>query len=581
MPAPTDDSAASWTLPEWGAAVLAVDPVRSGGMLVVAPSGPETEGWRALARWLVAPRPWRSVAPSLDAEQLTDSVDLARTLATGRMHRTPGIVAEVAGGVLEVRWPSLLDVHTAHALSRARTRVGLVATQPVSTASEDDARVTPLLADVLALHVLVPGRWAPQGDRELLAEAVAAARDTQSSAEATRAMTEGLVVASDRLGVRDPRTVAVALRTARVLAALRGAGRIEEEDLSRALALVIIPRAAAAPAVEERARPTSPEDRGRDDTPASESPAESDGPGADSDGAMDAERMVAAAASWIEPEALARARAAGVASRTGSGGGRSAGARAQGGVSGRGRTVRSRVGRPGRGRTLHVLETLRAAAPLQAVRGAAGTGRVDVRAEDLRIRVRERRDPSTVVFAVDASGSQAVARLGEVKGAVELMLADSYRRRDHVALVAFRGDGAELILPPTRSLTRARRATTGMPGGGGTPLAHGIATAAQVARSEARLGRRPLVVILTDGRPNVPMGSERRGREHAREDALQVARAVGAEGWPTMIVDSARRPQAFTEELAKALGATLVRLTARNPEALRDAITRSRDGASP
>lgn len=548
--------------------------------MVVAPSGPETERWRAMAQSLIGSRPWRSVAPSLDAEQLTGSVDLARTLATGRMHRTPGILAEVAGGVLEVRWPSLLDVDTAHAIARARDLVGVVATQPVSTASEDDATVTPLLADVLALHVLVPGRWTPKAELEALAAATDAARESHRDVQVSRTVMEGLILASDRLGVRAPRTVAAALRTARVLAALRGACRVEEADVGRALALVVLPRACAIPEIQEQAQAPAPDDRGREETPEAESPPDSDGPGADSSGTADADRMVAAAASWIEPEALARARAAGVASRTGSGGGRSAGARAQGGLSGRGRTVRSRIGRPGRGRTLHVLETLRAAAPLQAVRGAVGTGRVDVRAEDLRIRVRERRDPSTVVFAVDASGSQAVARLGEVKGAVELMLADSYRRRDHVALVAFRGESAELILPPTRSLTRARRATTGLPGGGGTPLAHGIATAAQVARSEARLGRRPMVVILTDGRPNVAMGPDRRGREHARQDALQVARAVGAEGWPTMIVDSARRPQTFTNELARALGATVVRLTARNPEALRDAIAWSRDGAA-
>jgi len=198
---------------------------------------------------------------------------------------------------------------------------------------------------------------------------------------------------------------------------------------------------------------------------------------------------------------------------------------------------------------------------------------VRVRSEHLRVRVVERSEPSTVIFAVDASGSQAIARLGEVKGAVELLLTDSYRRRDHVALVVFRGDGAETVLPPTRSLTRVRRAIGGLPGGGGTPLAHGLAAAVRIADSEERMGRRPTLVVLTDGRPNVPMGEGRRGKAHAREDALLAARGVAARRWPTLLVDSSRRPRAFTQELADALGGRLLRLRARDPESLKEAVT--------
>ncbi len=157
-----------------------------------------------------------------------------------------------------------------------------------------------------------------------------------------------------------------------------------------------------------------------------------------------------------------------------------------------GRPIGSRRGDPRRGR-LDLLGTLRAAAPWQAIRQREGeTRRIVVRRDDLRIRILRQRTETTTVFCVDASGSAALERLAEAKGAVELLLAEAYVRRDRVALVAFRGTGAELVLPPTRSLTRAKRGLSGLPGGGGTPLAAGIDAAVAVALGvrRAAAGRR-------------------------------------------------------------------------------------------
>ena len=125
---------------------------------------------------------------------------------------------------------------------------------------------------------------------------------------------------------------------------------------------------------------------------------------------------------------------------------------------------------------------------------------------------------------VDASGSAALNRLGEAKGAVELLLAECYARRDQVALLAFRGRAAELLLPPTSSLVRAKRSLSALPGGGGTPLAAGLDAALAAAAAERRRGRTPTVVLLTDGRANVARdGAGDRARAEA--DALAAARA--------------------------------------------------------
>jgi len=106
---------------------------------------------------------------------------------------------------------------------------------------------------------------------------------------------------------------------------------------------------------------------------------------------------------------------------------------------------------------------------------------VIVRPADIHLSRYETRRDRLLIFTVDASGSAALARLAEAKGAVELLLAQAYARRDQVALVAFRGDGAETLLPPTRSLVQAKRRLAGLPGGGGTPLAAGLLAAGEMA----------------------------------------------------------------------------------------------------
>ena len=129
--------------------------------------------------------------------------------------------------------------------------------------------------------------------------------------------------------------------------------------------------------------------------------------------------------------------------------------------------------------------------------------RILIRKDDFRIARFKQRSETTTIFVVDASGSAALHRLAEAKGAVELLLADCYVRRDQVALIAFRGISAELLLPPTRSLARAKRSLAGLPGGGGTPLAAGLDAAFALADLILRKGQTPTVILLTDGRANV------------------------------------------------------------------------------
>ncbi|WP_326565031.1 putative cobaltochelatase [Amycolatopsis rhabdoformis] len=219
-----------------------------------------------------------------------------------------------------------------------------------------------------------------------------------------------------------------------------------------------------------------------------------------------------------------------------------------------------REGRP------HLVATMRAAAPHQRSRGRSGPGLL-VRTQDLRFALREGREGNLVLFCVDASGSMgARERMREVKTAVLSLLLDAYQRRDKVGLVTFRGDSAELALPPTISVETAAARLEGLPTGGRTPLAEGLLEAARVLRVEAIRDprRRPLLVLVTDGRAT--SGADAVARSQAAAGLLT--------GVTTIVMDceSGRMRLGLAAELAGHLGAEHVPLADVAAEALTSAV---------
>jgi magnesium chelatase subunit D len=365
-----------------------------------------------------------------------------------------------------------------------------------------------------------------------------------------------LCEAAAALGVLSLRGPLLAARVARIAAALDGRDAVAEHDVIEAARLVLAPRATRVPASD--APPEQPADPQETVSESDPPPAEGAAPESSSDReeggppSLD-ERVVEAARAAIPPGLLALLAGGGPRLRAPKAG--RVGASASAPRSGR--PIGARPGDPRQGR-LNLIETLRAAAPWQRIRGAA-PGHVVVRPEDVRITRFRQRTETTTIFAVDASGSAALERLAEAKGAIELLLAEAYARRDRVALVAFRGQGADLILPPTRSLVRARRGLAALPGGGGTPLAGGIEAAANLALGVRRGGGTPIVVLLTDGRANVARSGEP-GRARAQEDALGAARAFRATGVRAILIDTASRPQEPARRLAAAMEARYLAL---------------------
>ncbi len=566
------------------AALFAMDPLGLGGISVSAHAGPVRDRWQGYLDSLwSAGTPRRRAPANIADDRLIGGLDIAATLRAGRPVADRGLLAECDGGVLLLamaeRVPRGTAARIAAAMDRGAVelqRDGLAITMPArfgviafdESIGEDEAPPA-ALADRLAFMAnLSDVAWGEAGQDMGAPEAakVAAASARLSAVSIGDEVIKRLCAVTLALGIPSARALEFALRAARAAAALDGREEVKEADAILAARLVLAHRA--------RQLPPPPES---DDTPEEQPPEppetdESD-ESRDTDAPLPEDILLAAAKAAIPPGLLDQLRTLSI--RGGQGAAGHAGA--LGNARQRGRPAGVRAQPPRSGARLNVVETLRAAAPWQALRrnaaGALADGgrRILIRPEDFRTTRFKQRSETLTIFVVDASGSTALARLAEAKGAVELLLADCYVRRDQVALIGFRGRGAELLLPPTRSLTRAKRSLAGLPGGGGTPLASGLSEGLTLAQAARRRGQTPLLVLLTDGRANVGLDGTG-GRQRAEAEALSAARMIRRDGTTSIVIDTSPRAQQPARALADALAARYLPLPFANSASLSQAV---------
>lgn len=551
------------------ARLLALAPQSLGGISLRG-GGPARDLVIEALRGLVPQEvPWRRLPGHIDDDRLTGGTDVAASLAAGQVVRQRGLLAEVAGGVLTVpmaeRLREDLSGRLAQALDNAASPDGAFTLILLDDGVESDERPPRPLLERIAFECDLSGvralGAAPEfGDSAIALETVEPLPD------------DALVVlaaTAEALGVASIRPLLFAAVAARAHAALAGRSTIELADLEAAARLVLAPRATRLPPEPESEadQPPPPPPPPDDD----DEPRENDDPrDQQQDGAPPEDRVLEAAQAAIPGDVLDQI-ASGRAMRSARGGGtgRRTGSKL------RGRPLSARPGMPGGGVRLALVDTLRAAIPWQPIRQREPSvregGMIRFRRDDLRVRRFEERSTTVTVFCVDASGSAAVARLAEAKGAVELILAAAYVKRTEVALIAFRGSGADVLLPPTRSLTRAKRALAELPGGGGTPLATGITLARQLGDAITSRGRTPMFVFLTDGSANIAAAGKP-GRPQAREDALAAARSMAVAGCDALVIDISPRPRADAEQLAAAMRARYLPLPMADARKLQAAL---------
>jgi len=566
-----------WRDAVMAASVFAVDPVGLAGVAVKARVGTVRDRWLAVLRdCLPASAPFRRIPLGISDSRLLGGLDLSATLRAGKPIAERGILAEADGGVVLLGMAERVDAGTVARLGaaidsgeivverdglalRLPSRFGVVA---FDEGVADDECPHGALLDRLALHIqldAIAGR-----DIAVLGpdrDTVDAARALLPFVAIEEPILKAICGTAVALGVDSMRPSLLALRAARAIAALAGRRSVLTEDAALAARLVLGPRATVAPLAEPAESEQEDPAAEPENAPPPESTADDGAPEPDS---IDLDRLaddivLAAAQAAIPAGLLAELRLGGINRSRGKSSG-TVGA-LQKSVR-RGRPAGVRKGDIRGGARLNLIETLRAAVPWQRLRrSAVSSGRVEVRREDFRIARLKQRTETTTIFVVDASGSSALNRLAEAKGAIELLLGECYVRRDKVALVAFRGRGADLLLPPTRSLVRAKRCLASLPGGGGTPLADGIDAAAALADGVKRQGATPIIVFMTDGQANVGRGGKP-GRAQAETDARSAAGAMRAAGLATLLVDTSVRAHASAGRLAIDMGATYLALPA-------------------
>jgi magnesium chelatase subunit D len=479
-------------------------------------------------------------------DRVVGSLDLHRVLSEGVRAFEPGLLAAAHRGVLYVDEVNLLADHLVDVLLDAAAmgrnhveRDAVSVAHParfvlIGSMNPEEGELRPQLLDRFGLAVDVAASRDPEIRVEVVRRRLAADRDPDAFrarwADAERELAARIVAAQQCVravelpdsALRQIATVCAAFdvdgmrgdivtaRTAIAHTAWCGRAEVTTEDVRVAAQLALPHRRRRAPfddpgldrdLLDEALGSADGNDDGPEPDDPQPEPDGPDGGGGPACGAPD-DTSGGAASLGAPDRQPAPVGAAGPARMLqGAGRGVAAPGRRAAARTGRGRVVGVQPHGTQRG-PLHLPATVRAAATRQAARGRS-TGRMRFAADDLRRADHRGREGNLVLFVVDASGSMAArSRMSEVKGAVLGLLLDAYQRRDKVGLITFRDAGAELVLPPTSSVEFAARRLAGVTTGGRTPLAAGLAKAAQVIEV-ARLRdplRRPLVLLLSDGR---------------------------------------------------------------------------------